>query len=180
MLMTLRHSCPSDTQTIISELKFIANKLFHWFQYNHLKDIPGKSYLLLSSKTSMLDSTDDVSLTASSKEPVFRISFDSELSFDYHVFSICSKASKKLQVPGRTVNFMSFEKRRRLLKTFIESQFNYCPPIRMFHSRTMNNKINRIHEGALRLVYFYHVSSLDKLLKKDKSSSIHHMNIRKL
>ena len=52
MLMALRHSCPSDTQTIVSELKFIANKLFHWLQYNHLEDIPGKSYLLLSSETS--------------------------------------------------------------------------------------------------------------------------------
>ena len=32
----------SDTQTVISELKLISNKLFHWFQYNHLKANPGK------------------------------------------------------------------------------------------------------------------------------------------
>ena len=36
---------------------------------------------------------------------------------------------------------------------FVESQFNYCPLIWMFPSRTMNNKINRIHERALRTVY---------------------------
>ena len=44
----------------------------------------------------------------------------------------------------------------------------------MFHSRTMNNKVNRIHEIALRLVYFDHVSSFGELLKKDQSFSIHH------
>ena len=50
----------------------------------------------------------------------------------------------------------------------------------MFHSRTMNNKIYRIHERALRLVYSDHVSSFDELLKKDRSFSIHHRNIQSL
>ena len=67
---------------------------------------------------------------------------------------------------------------RRLMKAFIESQFNYCPLIWMFHSRTMNNRINRIHERALRLVYSDHVYSFDKLLNKDWSFSIHHRNIQ--
>ena len=105
---------------------------------------------------------------------------DSELSFDQHVSSICSKASKKLHVLGRTATFMSFKKRRTLIKAFIESQFNYCPLIWMFHSRIMNNKINRINEKGLRLVYSDHVSSFDELLKKDQSFSIHHRNIQSL
>ena len=42
----------------------------------------------------------------------------------------------------------------------------------------MNNKINSIHERALRLVYSDHVSSFDELLKKDRSFSIHHRNIQ--
>ena len=50
----------------------------------------------------------------------------------------------------------------------------------MFHSRTINNKINRIHERALRLVYSDHVSSFDEFLKKDQSFSIHHRNIQSL
>ena len=50
----------------------------------------------------------------------------------------------------------------------------------MFQSRTMNEKINRIHEGTLRLVYSDHVSSFDELLKKDRSFSIHHRNIQSL
>ena len=75
---------------------------------------------------------------------------------------------------------MSFIKLRTLMKAFIEFQFNYCPLIWMFHSRTMNNKINRIHERALRLVYSDHVSSFDEFLKKERSFSIHHRNIQSL
>ena len=94
------------------------------------------------------------------------ILIDSELSFDQHISSICSKTSKKLHALGHTATFMSFNKRITLMKAFIESQFNYCSLIWMFHSRTMNNKINRIHERALRLVYSDHVSCFDEYLKR--------------
>ena len=48
---------------------------------------------------------------------------------------------------------MSLDKRKMLLKAFIESQFSYCPLIWMFHSRTLNNKISRLQEKALRTSY---------------------------
>ena len=75
---------------------------------------------------------------------------------------------------------MPLEKRRIVKKTFIESQFNYCPLILMFHSRTMNNKINRLHERALRIVYSDFKSSFEGLLMKDNSFSIHERNIQSL
>ena len=64
------------------------------------------------------------------------------------------------------------------MKAFNESQFNYFPLIWMFQSRKINNKINSIHERALRLVYSDDVSSFDELLKKGRSFSIHHRNIQ--
>ena len=45
---------------------------------------------------------------------------------------------------------MDFEKRRSLMKAFVISQFNDCPSICMFHNRALNNRINKIHERALR------------------------------
>ena len=39
------------------------------------------------------------------------------------------------------------------VRAFIESEFSYCPLICMFHSRTLNNKINRLHEKTLKIVY---------------------------
>ena len=50
----------------------------------------------------------------------------------------------------------------------------------MFHLIAINNKINCIHERALRLVYSNHVSSFDELRKKDRSFSIHHRKIQSL
>ena len=37
------------------------------------------------------------------------------------------------------------------MKAFIESQVGYYPVVWMFHSRTLNNKINPTHKRALRI-----------------------------
>ena len=67
-----------------------------------------------------------------------------------------------------------------ILKTFIESQFNYCPLVWMFCSKKMDNKINRIHERALRLVYRDYKSSFKDLLIKDNSIPFHYRNIHQV
>ena len=63
------------------------------------------------------------------------------------------------------------------MKPFIESQFGYCPLIWMFYSRGLDNKINRIHERALRSTY-NDKSSYGELLTEDRSVTIDHRNIR--
>ena len=50
----------------------------------------------------------------------------------------------------------------------------------MFHNRTLNNKINRLHERALRLVYADENLSFQELLELDNSMTIHHRNLQKL
>ena len=66
------------------------------------------------------------------------------------------------------------------MKSFVTSQFGYCPLIWMFHSRRLNNKINSIHERALRITYQDHISTFQELLNKDNSVSIHHRNLQAL
>ena len=66
------------------------------------------------------------------------------------------------------------------MKAFIESQFSYCPLIWMFHNRTMNNRINAIHERSLRIVYRDHDSTFEQLLMKDESYNIHERNLQRL
>ena len=39
------------------------------------------------------------------------------------------------------------------MKAFIMSQFSYCPLVWVCHSRTLKNKINKLHERALQFVY---------------------------
>ena len=50
----------------------------------------------------------------------------------------------------------------------------------MFHSRTINNKINRLHERALRIIYSDFKSTFEGLLRKGNFFAIHERNIQSL
>ena len=73
---------------------------------------------------------------------------------------------------------MDLAKRKSLMKAFITSQFNYCPLIWMFHSRQLNNRINKINERALRLAYKDNKLNFNDLLKLDNSVTIHQRNLK--
>ena len=108
------------------------------------------------------------------------VTIDNKLNFTEHITKLCKKVSSKLHALARVSNYMCQDKLRTLMKSFIESQFSYCPLIWMFHSRTLNNRINRLHERGLRLVYKDYTLTFDELLRKDKSFSIHHRNLQLL
>ena len=80
----------------------------------------------------------------------------------------------------RLQEYMDFEKRRSLMKAFEISQFNYCPLIWMFHNRALNNRINKIHERALRIVYQNKNLSFSELLELDSAVTIHEQNLQVL
>ena len=105
---------------------------------------------------------------------------DKNLNFESHLKTLCKKVNQKVSALARIVGILPFQKRHLIMKTFIESQFSYCPLVWMFCSRTMNKKINHIHERTLRLVYQDYITSFEGLLKRDGSVTFHHRNIRQV
>ena len=75
------------------------------------------------------------------------VTVDSNLTFENHISNICKRASQKLNALARVAPYMNKRKRKLIMKSFVTSQFGYCPLIWMFHRRRLNNKINSIHQG---------------------------------
>ena len=71
-------------------------------------------------------------------------------------------------------------KKRLIFKAFIVSQFNYFPLLWMIHTKQLNNRINSLHEKALRVTFQNRNSSFSKLLKLEKLASIHYRYIKYL
>ena len=106
--------------------------------------------------------------------------FDDELKFDFYFEELCKNANRKLRALPRVAPYMDLSKKRILMNAFFDSQFNYCPLIRMCHSRKFCHEINRLHGKCLRIIYNDKTSSYEDLLSKDGSVSMHHKNLRKL
>ena len=119
-------------------------------------------------------------ITNSKYKKLLGVKFDNRLTFDKHVNDICKTAGQKLNALSRVTPYMELSKRRVLVNAFFLSQFNYCSLVWMCHSRTCNNKINRLHERCLRLIFNDRVSPFCELLVKDESVSIHQKNLRTL
>ena len=77
-------------------------------------------------------------------------------------------------------SFLIFDRKQILFKAFFESQFKYCPLVWVFCSRRANNRINKLHEWALRLLYDDYESSFLDLLAIDGSFTVHQTNIQTL
>ena len=114
------------------------------------------------------------------KGKLLGITFDNQLTMSDHIKRICKQASNRLYVLARISHYLNDHKRRILMKSFIISQFNYCPIIWMYCQRKCNNLINRIHERALRIAYNDCVSDFKSLLEKDNSVTVHLRNIQAL
>ena len=126
---TTPYSCGTDIPTVIFELQDISAKVFNCFNNNHMKANPGKCHPLLSTKCPEVVSIDGIQITSSTAETLLGITIDSELNLENHLSPICNKMSRKINALGRIANYIPVEKLRVIMKTFIESQFNYCPLI---------------------------------------------------
>ena len=134
----------------------------------------GKYYILFSGNDNVSANIDNHTIISENKIEELGIILDSKLSFEDHINNLCKKALLRI------TPYMCLEKRKTVIKAYITSQFGYCPLIWMFHNRSLNNKINSLHERALRITYGDRSSSLENLLKKDNSVSTHHRNIQVL
>ncbi len=120
----------------------------------------------------------DISNTLSQK--LLGVKIDNKMDFGAHVTSLCSEASQKLHALSRVSNYMDLGQRKVIMYSFILSQFGYCLLVWMLHGRQLNNRINRIHERSLRIVYRDASSSFKALLGRDGSFTVHERNVQTL
>ena len=179
---TTPYVCNTNLPDLLNCLENDTLAAIMWFEANYMKLNQDKCHFLFAGNTHehLWVKVGEEMIWESSQEKLLGVVIDKKLKFGIHLTKLCKKVSAKVTALARLVKIIPFKKKRLLMKAFIESQFSYCPLIWMFCSRKMNNKINYIHERALRLVYDDYVTSFEGLLEKDNSVCIHHRNIQKV
>ena len=86
------------------------------------------------------------------------------------ISDICRKASQQLTVLRRIGSFLS---KLTIFKSFIMSNFNYCPLTLHFCSQASTNKMEKIQERALRLICNYFTSNMETLLVLNNAVPLH-------
>ena len=144
----------SKIDTLLQNLYTDTSLLSKWFKENFLRMNADKCHLLISNRDKDISIIlENEVIECSSAVKLLGVTIDNKLDFTEHISKLCKKVSSKLHALARISNYMSQNKLRLIMKSFIESQFSYCPLVWMFHNRVLNNRINKLHERGLRLVY---------------------------
>ena len=77
-------------------------------------------------------------------EKLLGVKFDNKLTFEKHITGICRKSSRITYALVRIAMYMALSKRRIVMIAFFDSQFSYCPLIRMRQNHTTNREINSL------------------------------------
>ena len=177
---TTYHNINPDLNELIRQLEHDSHLALEWFESNYMKLNTDKCHLLLAGHKHehIWAKIGNDKIWESKQKRLLGISLDNKLRFNDHISDLCKIAQQKLSALIRHSSILNFEKRRILLKSFVESQFGFSPLAWMFHDRGVEHQINRVHERALRCVYRDDVSTFEQLLQNDNSCNMHHRNIQ--
>ena len=178
-------ACGSDMCSILKSLEEDASLLSLWFENSYMKMNEDKSHLLVFGSKG-----EDVSVNisgsliqVSDEEKLLGLTLDRRLNFKNHVRSLCKKASQKLHALARVSKYMEKSKLELTMTSFVMSHLlstqllSTCLDV---SCRKSYNKINKIHERALRILHKDSTSSFENLLIKSNSVSIHQRNLQLL
>ena len=121
-----------------------------WLDFNYVKIYSAKRHILFSGNDNVSAIIDNITIISENKTELQGIMLNSKLSFKDHIDNLCKKTIQKLNALARVAPYMCLEERETVIKAFVTSKFGYCPLVWIFHSRGLNNKINSLHERALR------------------------------
>ena len=143
---------------VVSNLKTNCNNIMEWFSVNGLEANPSKFQFMLLSSSNIDNSNislciDDITLKPEPHVKILGVFLDDKLSFSQHVSISCTKAARQLNALARISRYLNISSRSLLYNSFVRSNFNYCTMVLHFCGKTNNNKIEKIQERALRIIY---------------------------
>ena len=153
-----------------------------WFKNNKMQANPDKFQAIMLGLQGFLNckslNLNGIEIKCEDSVKLLGVTFDYMLNFDIHISDICKKAARQINVLLRLSKYLSTETKILIYKSFIRSNFNYCPLVWHFCSKTSTVKMEKLQYRALRLVFNDFESSYETLLERVNMPSLHVSRIR--
>ena len=170
-----------DLETVRCVLQEETLNIIDWFEANNVTANPSKfQCMTLGSNEKMELDINDKKIVSSSSVKILGVTIDDKLNFNEHITYICKKAGRQLNVLRRLSYMLVEETRMTIYKSFILSNFNFCPLIWHFCGILNSRKLEKIQERALRFVFIDYNSSYEKLLDKANLVTIYLLRLQKI
>ena len=171
-----------NTDTLKHVLEQESDTLIKWFNVNQMQANPDKFQAIAVGRGAhdRLESLTINNTTIHCEESVklLGIDIDFMLNFNKHISNLCKKAATQLDILLRLSKFLKPENKLLIYKSFIKSNFNYCPLVWHFCSKTDTDKLEKLQHRALKIAYSDFNTDYETLLHKANMPTLHQSRIR--
>ena len=171
---------PIKVQEIINSELVSIDK---WYEVNGMKRNHSKYQAIIMGNTKMTPTfyCENTAIPIGDDLELFGVTIDNKLKFDKHIAKVSRKVSQQIAVLKRLRNMLPFEIRKNLYQSFIAPHFNYCSDTWHFCSiKSSTDKLEKVHERAIRFVFKDKNSSYMQLLKRLGIKSLYEQRITKI
>ena len=163
-----------NAETVILTLQQDCSSLLGWFHENQMKVHPHKCQAISFDKRGNGVITGfKCGMTQVKYEDyvvLLGIEIDHMLTFNDHNTDMCKKSARQLAVLKRLDNLLTLQGKVAIFKSFISSNLNFCPLIWHICSQCNTNKLEKVQERALRIVYNDHICLLMPIFSRPLGS----------
>ena len=181
-LSSVGHTTEEAKALLINETEAALN----WIEANEKIANPEKFHLMFLSpnKQDLINQQSidikGIFLKSETKFTLLGVDIDNRLTFHSHTNNICRKAVNQINAFKRLSVHMGKNEKMVLMKSFILSNFNYCPLVWHFCGKTDTDRMERIQKRALRMVLDDYESDYETLLQKVNMSTLQIVKIKTL
>ena len=173
------------------ELKLVRDALeeeskvmVEWFNSNSLQANPCKFQGILFKGAKKVNDfrvyVEGTEIEFQSEIDVLGVCIDDDMNFNSHVNNVCKKAGKQVSALQRLTGVLDHKSRMAIYQSFVMANFDYCPLVWFFTSRSSISKLEKIQERALRFVLKDSVSCYDELISKAKMDAFRVSAVKKM
>jgi hypothetical protein len=166
-----------DPNILKSVLESESNSLIDWFNFNHMQANPDKFQAIAVGKQTHdltpVFKVGNVDITCDETVKLLGVDLDFMLNFNEQLSKVCKKAAMQLNILLRLSKFLDPNNKILIYKSFIKSNFNYCPLVWHFCSKSNTESLEKLQHRALRITFNDFNSSYADLLTRANMPTLH-------
>ena len=161
------YTADPNPQVVEEDINRDQVNTLHWFQQNGMKANPEKYQALVPGNSDYDISIKcvDKLIPISKDIKLLGVTLDNRLKFDAHIADICRKVGGQVNALNRLKNTLPCKTKETLYRAFILPYFTYCSQVWHHYGTRNSNKLEKVNERALRLIYKDNSTSYQILLK---------------
>ncbi len=172
-----------EEEELLTCLESDLSNLMSWIKTNCLGVNRGKLQCMFISNdnnNTINVNIDNTVLSTNNKVKILGVTINECLTFNEHINIICSNAARQLNAIKRVQCNLDKESKLAIYRSYILSNFNYCPLVWHFYGIQNSGNMEKIQERALRFVYEDYNSTYDILLKKGNHDMLYIGRLRNM